>query len=373
MSKRKEAALLDKEGYCNYSAFMDPAIDLYFVMGHRGDGKTYGALDLVIDAYRSGEASAYVRREAEMITGKEAGLLFNPFTGADSRLEQATGGKYNNVVYRSKQFKPVLTDWDSGDTLATGSTILHTTALSTWETSKGQDRGFLRYIIFDEVITAGRYLPDEPFKWVNTLSSLMRTRSGTQIIMLANPLNQFCPYFDWYGIEIERFKPGTVADLKYDSGARLRFVWLPPTAEKLRPVNKILSINAKTDSVTRGTFDIKTYRHLPSGMYKQSEILYSIGIRFVRQTVRCDVCSAPAAGGLYMFFYPSDRFDDCLRIYDDAAGIWDSRHTSTFIRDTIGQEMLDLFRRGRDFYSTNSTGNIVENWIKNFIKKVAIV
>jgi len=125
---------------------MDPAIDLYFVMGHRGDGKTYGALDLVIDAYQSGEASAYVRREAEMITGREAGLLFNPFTGADSKLEQATGGKYNNVVYRSKQFKPVLTDWDSGDTLATGSTILHTAALSTWETSKGQDRGFLRYI-----------------------------------------------------------------------------------------------------------------------------------------------------------------------------------------------------------------------------------
>lgn len=359
----KNIILLDRAGYANFDSFMsdDDGIDVYVVLGHRGDGKTYGAIKKVIDHYyTTGTPSAYVRRAAESIKAGEVAPLFAPFVPA--YIKKRSKKLHNNVVYRSKVFKPCFTD-ENGKNSQAGLPILYTAALSTWQTSKGPDRGQMRYIILDEYIDANGYISGEIAAWINTLSSFMRNRDGTKIILLGNPLNQYSPYHDYYGIDVDDMKQGTIADITYSTGAKLRFVWLPESPAENRPVNKILDISSKLSSVTKGAWDIKAYRHRTREMAENSDILYSVGVEFRRHRIRGDVCALPS-GMVYVFFYPSDNFKNCLKIYSDRYDPDDMRYTPIIARDAVDLELSEIIREDRDFYATNGIGNIVENWLK---------
>lgn len=355
--------LLDKNGYANYPAFLDDSIDVYMIVGHRGDGKTWGAVKLAIDDYYStGQPSVYCRRSDEQIKAGVVSPLLSPF--CPNYLSKVSHNLHNAVTYRSNAFTPCMLDADKGTRSNAGMPLLYTTALSTWQKFKGADRGQIRNMILDEYIDANGYLDDEVLTcWINTLSTYLRNRDGTRIFLLGNPLNPYSPYHDYYGIDIDEMKQGTVADITYQTGAKLRFIWLPESPAKNRPVNKILDIFSNLSSITKGQWDLKAYRHRSREMAAASDTLYSVGICFRRHTIRADVCALPS-GMIYLFCYPSENFKNCLKVYSDRYDPVDTRYTPILGRDPVDLEIADLIRADLDYYATNKTGSIVENWQK---------
>lgn len=358
----KSIKLLDRIGYANFSAFLDDSIDVYMILGHRGDGKTYGAIKIAIDDYyATGLPSCYARRSDEQIKTGVVSPLFSPFS--PDYLLKVSGKQHNAVTYRSNVFTPCFLA-DDGKKTGAGMPMMYTTALSTWQKFKGPDRGQIRNMILDEYIDAVGYLPGEvSVAWVNTLSTYLRDRGGTRIFLLGNPLNPYSPYHDYYGIDVEEMKQGTIADITYKTGAKLRFVWLPESPHENRPVNKILDIFSNLTSVTKGAWDLKAYPHRSREMAAESTTLYSVGVCFRRHTIRGDVCALPS-GMMYLFFYPSENFKNCLKVYSDRYDPVDTRYTPILGRDPVDLEIADLIRSDLDYYATNKTGSIVENWMK---------
>jgi hypothetical protein len=67
-------------------------------------------------------------------------------------------------------------------------------------TTKGQDRGEVSIILFDEFLIREQYLRDEFVDFMNVVSSLIRDRDGAIIYMLANSVSKYSPYWKEFGI-----------------------------------------------------------------------------------------------------------------------------------------------------------------------------
>ena len=182
------------------------------VIGQRSNGKTYGFIEEALAEYcENGHPSVYIRRYDESITGANIFKLCTPHI--DSMIVMSDG-KWNNFEYKNRTFYPTRVG-KSGKIEEKGEPFLYCVGLNSWEHKKGQDRGFVRYVIFDEFLTRDTYLNDEYAKFMNLLSSFIRDRTGTTIVMLGNTVNKFCPYFSKFKINMKDIKQGFIYNFRY--------------------------------------------------------------------------------------------------------------------------------------------------------------
>ena len=182
------------------------------IYGERGNGKTFSICHLILDAYLSeGLPSAYVRRLDEMI---KQGNLETLFSAPEHLkfIEEKTEGKYNFVKYQFHGFYLQKRDPVTNALLAKDpQPFCRTYALSTSETTKGADRGRVKYVFFDEFITRAFYLTNEIVLFESTLESIIRKRPGVKIFMVANTVNKHCPYFKHMGLtNVKKQQQGTI-------------------------------------------------------------------------------------------------------------------------------------------------------------------
>lgn len=89
----------DKELYWSSKEIDETNAVYRMVIGQRSNGKTYGTMKKVIEAYfNEGLPSAYLRRYAEEIRPKYLTELLTPHTELIKKLSK---GKYNTCVYRN--------------------------------------------------------------------------------------------------------------------------------------------------------------------------------------------------------------------------------------------------------------------------------
>lgn len=383
MAKIK-GSLLDKNGYCNYDTFIDADIDLYFIMGHRWDGKTYGALKLVLDEYfNTGTPSAYVRRLDDSLLPSEAGDLLDPFEISLTSYTK-NDNTYNAFNYRSHKFYPVKND--GGKIVMRGKPVLYTASLNTWQNSKGADRGQVRYIILDEAIDDRQYLKNEVKAWKNTMSTFLRHYGRTTIIILANPLNPYCPYFEHYGIHMEKMKQGEISDIVYDDGQTMRFVWLPKSANKKRnKINSLLNAGTTNASITQGAWDVGVYRTFESDVVKACERLYQFEIVFSRMnyvvTAYYTECMPiDIEMQLTGVFYTIEKCGQSSNsVMGESELIITDRSVSSitksnekydfFHMNPITTDLIESFKTNRVYYDSNTTGAAIEQWLKVVVSK----
>lgn len=378
-TKQKIGSLLKKapngNEYVNYSAFMSDEISTYFILGHRGDGKTYGAMDLALTEYwKSHTPSVYVRRLDDSIGKSELADLLNPF---GETIVKASGEKYNEFDYKSKKFYPVFNT--EGKISARGKPILHCTSLNTWQNSKGSDRGLIKYFVFDEAIDERAYLKNEIKAFKNTMSTFVRDRTDVTALILANPLNPYCPYFDHYGIQIEKMKQNEVTDIHYPSGEVLRFVWLPESKKAARSKRGILYAGNTQASITSGAWDVGQYRvYVDTDLIENAEFLFAFQITFQRITY--------AVRAFYINGLPIDGVKDvdgvayivCPESFDVETPPYEMQITDMSIplvkkcdevydfypMNSLADEFIKAFKDHMVYYDSNTTGAAIEQWLK---------
>lgn len=349
------------------------------IIGQRSNGKTYGALRKVVDAYIDEELpSAYIRRLDEELKPKNLKTLLDP--QIDYLIEK-TQGKWNGFSYYANAFYLVRYEkLPSGKLIIKAkdkNPILRTYAINTAENTKGADNGAVKYIIFDEFITRRYYLPNEWVHYQNILSSILRRRSAI-IYMLANTVNKYCPYFKEMGIaDVKTQEQGTISIYKIgqtDKKIAVEYCKAEEDAASKAVSEYFAFDNPQLKMITSGAWEVASYRHPPEdcGDYK---IIFCFFIQFSDELIQGDIF-------LYkeypiIVFHPKTtelKHPDQDIIYQEEIFDGNPLHQVALAAGTTKAHKLirSLISNNRTFFDSNSTGEFFNNWLK-FASKNSLI
>jgi len=105
------------------------------IIGQRSNGKTYSVCrHMVEDYFSKGHRSAYIRRWDEDIQPKHLASLFAPHY---KLIEELSGGEYNSVFYRAKEFHLCYIDEEGKKVAQDPEAFCITASINTAEHTKG--------------------------------------------------------------------------------------------------------------------------------------------------------------------------------------------------------------------------------------------
>lgn len=148
----------------------------------------------------------YVRRKHTMITKRKMRKLFED-------MEDLCVKKLGSRIVYSGQGEFYI-DKD-GDRIIVG----YCTAIEDAYIDKGIPFNKVKIVLFDEFIDYN-YLTDELPMFRHTIANIVRDeeRQGVKIIMLGNTVSKHCPYFDYFGFNVNRIKQGEIAVIRANAG-----------------------------------------------------------------------------------------------------------------------------------------------------------
>ena len=340
------------------------------IIGQRSNGKTYSVCRHMVEEYFSkGRRSAYIRRWDEDIQPKNISSLFAPHY---KLIEELSGGEYNSVSYRAKEFHLCYID-EEGKKIAQDPTAFCITAsINTAEHTKGQDRGEIHIILFDEFATRNGYLQNEFVQYCNLLSSLIRNRDDTVIYMCANTVNRYCPYFEEMGLKnIESMPQGQVFVYTYNNAnLTVAVEYCDPVKATEKVASKYFAFdNPQLEMITTGAWELMFYPRPPYKIYEE-DILAKFYIQFGEQLL-CGEIIHPKykkhRNDLFIFIHPQTKdieIDDLTPLYSDnfSTSVCHVR----FLKDQpteLHRLIAQLFIKKAVCFSSNETGEVCRNWL----------
>lgn len=376
--KRKQ----NNEKYYSYKTIDETEALYRVIIGQRSNGKTYGFLKKVVEAYFEEELpSAYIRRYGEEIKLRNIGDLFNPLM---EYIVELSGGKYNSVLYQSFKFIPCYRDEDGKIVSKAKIPLMYTVALNTAINAKGEDRGQLAYICYDEFLTRTHYLTDEFVLFMNMISTLIRDRGIKAIYLLGNTVNKYAPYFREFGIDnIEKMKQGEVYVYTYNERELTLAVEYAATAEATKKVEKYYAFeNEQLKMIKSGEFEVASYPRFDRIQFTTNKdtLVKSFLINFNQQQIVGEIHKKGIE--VILLFHPLGgpenlkrwgEWDPYLNDY-----IWNDKqivftdgpvfsilHQNSIVKgDTkVHQWIRKLIGEGHCYFSDNTTGEIVRNFM----------
>ena len=370
MSKRKKKQ--ENQEYYSLEPILKEEAHYNIIIGERSNGKTYSVLQKVINDYAEfGHQAALLRRMQEDFIGKRGAGLFEPLIN-NGEIEIATAGKWTSVYYYASRWFLCRYEEDkkgSTERITDTQPFMYGFALSQMEHEKGTGYPNVKTIVFDEFITRMAYLRDEFVLYMNTLSTIIRSRDDVTIFMLGNTVNKYCPYFDEMGLRhIKDMKQGEidVYQLKHTSGKILKVA-----VEYCKPFEKgkksdfyFAFDNQKLEMITTGIWEIDIYPHCPY-KYKPKNILFTYFIEFDRELLQCEVVYVD--GVSFTFIHrkttPLKNPDKDLIFTTRYDARPNYRRKLTRPRLDIERKIAEFYVTDKIFYQDNEVGEIVRNYL----------
>lgn len=330
------------------------------IFGKRSNGKTFSVVERALE---HGWKLAYIRRFDEEITRKN----LNNLVCADHDIAKHTHGQWNSYCFQSNCF--YFTYVENGKVVKKSTEpFIHCFALNTMETTKGADNGYFPIILFDEFITRRFYLPNEFVLFQNILSSIIRDRDGSEIYMLANTVNQSCPYFAEMGLtRIDKMKQGEIQIVDYgNSGLRVAVEYCNDTTNTLKTAKYFAFDNPQLKMITNGKWEIKGYPHCPISVTRDN-IAFIFFVIFEEHIIRGNIVNDN--GQIFVFFNPHTNTNRTPTENDIAYSLDVSTYPmwcqSINETPTDAHKIIrELINRNKMYFSDNTTGEIIRNWLK---------
>ena len=341
------------------------------IIGQRSNGKTYSVCKHIIEDYfNDGKRGAYIRRYEESITPKNLQSLFNPHLKLIWELSE---GRWNAVFYRAKEFHFCAIDQD-GKILAKDETAFCiTAAINTAENTKGEDRGEVHTIVFDEFMTRSGYLNGEFVRYMNLLSTLIRDRENAIIYMLANTVNKYCPYFAEMGLKnIDKLPQGEIAVYTYGSSdLTVAVEYCDEVQATKQTASKYFAFdNPQLQMITKGEWEFQIYPRAPYKIMEE-DIVLRFYIQFAEQLLACEVIHSTLqqySNDVFIFVHPQtkdiDIDDNTVMYVNDFSSC---RMHVRYLKDTptkAHELIYSLISRKSVCFSDNNTGEVFRNWLQ---------
>ena len=344
---------------CSYDMFI----------GERSNGKTYSALDMMLEDYCTKKwESVYLRRYREDITSTEMADLFEAHE-KNNRIAKWTNGKFTRVYFTRSRF--YLANFDSNNKpILDERPFCRTMCLTNYQRYQGKPYPFINNIVFDEFMTRKGYLPNEFAMFRSIVSSVFRDeRPDGKVIMLANTVNKSCPYFTEMGLNhVWSMEQGSTEIYTYGkSGLKVLVAYLESSAKYGgKETDRFFAFdNPAMNMITTGAWELAVYPRLPDG-YEPSrkDIVQWFFIKFENWVVAGRIVSATE--GDYIWFTPwtSSLKDDDV-VYTTQPDVRDTwRMSLTKQSDKLSTVICRMIRQNQCFYANNETGEVLRNYLK---------
>lgn len=352
-----------------------PDANIYMFIGERSNGKTHSALSYGLDKFdEDGSHFVYVRRLAESLKTQYMRNLFNGNKKSGDLRQHLNKHGYLDVAFYSSAFWAVVED-ENGKRIRTGEPIAFTQAISTWETGKGGTFIDTETIIFDEFLTRGSYLPDEPVLFENLISSIFREEGKGKVLMLANTVSWQCPYFREWGLNhVREMEQGTYDTYQTGDGRRKIVVCYTEHAGPKASDVFFNYDNPRSRMIMSGVWETAEYPPIPTqvGDWYKGESCYIQSID--GWAVRVQPMATPD-GMECLVIYNSNktpitkdgvdvRFVDKVIYTDYFFPYMNCRMALTKHHDKYSKFLIECFRTGRVFYQNNEVGENIRNYLK---------
>ena len=341
------------------------------IIGQRSNGKSYSICKTIIEDYiNEGKRAVYVRRYAEEIMPKNIQTLFDPHIPL---IKELTGGEWNAIFYRANEFRLAYYDDEEGKITRKDETPFCTTrAVNTWETTKGADLGHISLICFDEFMTRQSYLRDEFICFANLCSSIIRDRKDCVIYMLANTVNQYCPYWEEFGIEdITQMEQGEIRVYTYPNSKMKLAIEYCSTSTTTKEVNDSFFAfeNAQLAVIKSGAWEMAQYPRPPYKIFEE-DIKYRFYLEFGGELLCGEVVNPVVKKhntDLFIFFHRQTKDIEI----DNLTAFYTTKPTTSichvrYLKDQptdVHRLITSLIMKNHMYFATNEVGEIVRNFL----------
>lgn len=370
-SKPDKPAKEAQDLYYNIEPIDNTGAIYRMIIGQRSNGKTYKVCRHIVEDYiNEGKRGAYIRRYEESITPKNLQSLFNPHLQLIWELSEH---KWNSIFYRAKEFHLCAIDSEGKIIAKDDTAFCITAAINTSENTKGEDRGEVHTIVFDEFMTRSGYLNNEFVRFMNLLSTLIRDRESAVVYMLANTVNKYCPYFAEMGLKnIDKLAQGEIAVYTYGSSDLTVAVELCDEVQATKQTaSKYFAFdNPQLQMITRGAWEFQIYPRPPYKIFPE-DIVLKFYIQFAEQLLACEVVHSTLkqyCNDVFIFVHPQTKdinVDDFTIMY--VSDFSSCRMHVRYLKDqpTEGHKLIySLIQRKAVCFSDNDTGEVFRNWLQ---------
>lgn len=339
------------------------------IIGERSNGKTYSVLVYALEQYfKTGGQLALIRRWSTDLKGRRASDIFNAIN-EDGVVKKLSGGEYDGIAYwAGKFYAAVWSDEKNKYIYSTEDVFAYAFSLNENEHNKSISYPNVTTILFDEFLTNRYYLEDEFVIFMNTLSTIIRQRTGVKIYMLGNTVNKYCPYFKEMGLShVDKMKQGSIDVYTYgNSELTVAVEYCSSMASKKKNNFYYAFDNPKLNMITTGAWELDIYPHLPY-KYKPKNIVFTFFIVFYEQTFQCEMIRLE---GEVAFIYIHKKTTPIQNEKRDLIYSLEYNPRVNYNRNIykpiskLQERILWFFNTDRVYYQDNDVGNTIANYLK---------
>ena len=203
----------------------------------------------------------------------------------------------------------------------------------------------------------------------NTLSTIIRHRTDVRILMFANAISKYCPYFAEMGLSkgIKKQLPGTIDIYKYgESGLSVAVEYTE--SHPARESNKYFAFgNEKLKMISDGSWQIPSYPHLPPEYrFRPKDVRANVFFNYDDEWLHGEVVQKN--GSMFLMIHAkttplfSPEKDWVYSSQVSPLPNWRRRVTRPVY--AIDKLVLNLIKQEKVYYGTNECGDLMENYLK---------
>lgn len=342
------------------------------IIGERSNGKSYDVKTTDLEeAYKDKSDQSkliYLRRwDLEL----KANMVEQYFS--DSPIKLITNGEYDCISCVSKTIYFAKRDDETGK-IVRGRTAGYARALTMDEHYKSGNYTDVANVIFEEFISNQSYLPKEPQRLQQFISTVAR-RNRIKVWLIGNTISRICPYYtEWELRNIPRQKQGTIdvyehlTDQLDDNGEQITIRIAVEYAANSGNNGKMF-FGKSSSMINGGAWQSEEKPHLEKRIElyeKQHELVMEwAGFKFY-----CRFVVDRDNGACLWYVEPkTTRIPDNVRLITDRVLI-NPLATRGFIPLSKNEALsFEYIKQGVIFYSDNLTGGDFETCIKQLLTK----
>lgn len=339
--------------YVSFDNINASGANIRIMYSMRSNGKTYALKQEFLRAYQRGRKFFYLRRRATEVRPSRLKFFFADFPYEDYLPEGyrigATRGEFYmyNIENGREANKQTIGYYGSLDKANELKSTTYT------------DVDILGYDEFLSSRLTGTELIDEYTLFINTISTIRRTRKDFVVYMLGNTVNRNSCYFYNWGINIDDITFGSIKVYEYSDNNRICVEY--PTTD-IDESNKLFVFGTpKEQAIINGVWETSAYPTYPDN----KNIAATFQILLIAEGKRVYVCED--SGNIYCSAtsFPAAfstttisrlRTNPAKRIY----------HCHTLVGQTFVSRLHRLFDCNHIYFDRWTTGDTLESIFDNF-------
>jgi hypothetical protein len=350
-------ATKQKIKYYDISKVLSTKAQYVMLLGQRSNGKSFQAKKTIIEnAYKTDSKFVYLRRWQADIKITAIEKYFK-----DAKISKWTNGEFDGIKAwnGSIYFTRITENGKTEKVKEIGSYC----ALNEYERYKSWAFVDYDYILYEEFITDGIYLNEEPRLLQQFVSTVARNRQMT-VILVGNTLTRICPYFnEWCLDGVLKQKQGTIEVYHFHVEDSVIDIAVE-MCEKINAENKMF-FGSASKQIVSGEWDTKDMPKLPKSK-NEYEKVYEILIEYQKFRFVLELLIEPDRGGAICFVYPLTRNRNFVRKISDVFSD-DPYVTSKLNLERRPEKLVsDCIRLGKICFSDNLTGTDFNNVMSKF-------